>query len=155
MYGRIAIHQGLKGVRLSFEVESREASLMWFWVNCLCFCLFLLSVFSFVNLEGWTPKNQLLALKFQDYQQVCLLSSISFGNFSEDTNRHPQTNLNFLKWSVVDLGRGEKKFPTEEIMGNTPACWDCLQVHVTVEAILDLKSDLWIMANLLEILFKW
>lgn len=45
---------------------------------------------------------------FQDYWQVCFLSFISFVYVSEDTSRHPQSNLNFLKWSVGGLGRSEK-----------------------------------------------
>lgn len=54
----------------------------------------------------------------------------------------------------MNLGRAEKKFPTEEVMGNTPTCWASLQVHIIVTAILDLQSGLWLVVNLWDIVFK-
>lgn len=54
----------------------------------------------------------------------------------------------------MNLGRAEKKFPTEEVMGSTPTCWASLQVHIVVTAILDLQSGLWLVVSLWDIVFK-
>lgn len=129
------IIEGIKRCETIIWGSGQESPLLWFSVSFLCFCLLLPPVFSSVNLEVRHPKDQLIALKFIDRSPFFLPSPLVI---SEDTSRYPQTNWNLFKRTVMGLGRVEK-FP-EELIDNTPACWESLQVHVTVS---HLKPQVW------------